>query len=135
MENSNNNHQLHRRCPITNPEEVMAEGGGERERKSSIIKIKLMLSRRESSDFSLFSPPESSFAAIPRRAFFLFRSIFRRVASVAHPSTNRRGGVLSRRRVNGNGKASGVIFDFSPRPRRAVNQHPALARAILLKFI
>ena len=128
-ENSNN--RLHRRRPITNPEEVMAGrekerelGGGEGRKKkrekdtqSPIIKIKLMLPSRESSDFSLFHPNRSR--PSPRRAFFLFRSIFRRAASVAHPSTNRRGGALSRRRVDGNGKASGVIFDFSPRRKSA----------------
>jgi len=43
----------------------------------------------------------------------LFRSIFRRGASVAHPSTNRRGGALTRQaRFDGNDKASAVIFDF-----------------------
>lgn len=76
-----------------------------------------MLPPRESSDFSLFHPNRSR--PSPRRAFFLFRSIFRRAASVAHPSTNRRGGALSRRRVDGNGKASGVIFDFSSRRKSA----------------
>jgi len=68
--------------------------------------------------FFAFSP-ESSSVVIPRRAFFLFRSIFRRAASVAHPSTNRRGDALSRRRIDGNGKASGVIFDFSPNRKSA----------------
>jgi len=64
----------------------------------------------------------------------LFRSIFRRGASVAHPSTNRRGGALTRQaRFDGNDKASAVIFGFLRGvPAIAVNQR-ARARARFLE--
>lgn len=85
-ENSNNNHRLHRRRPITNPEEGV--GGGETiaDNKNKIDAASARIGR--------FSPlfPESSFTASSRRAFFFIPFYFptRRVGCSSVNGSKRR---------------------------------------------
>jgi len=119
------------RYPITNIEEQEKEGGQTERKRDTIAdnknKIDAMPRREAAAIFRSF-PDRRRFASPSppprRRALFLFRSIFRRGASVAHPSTNRRGGALTRQaRFDGNDKASAVIFGFLRGvPAIAVNQ-------------